>query len=89
VSGAAAFILAAEFGDNTSFSVTSDVRAGTRSFDSFSAAVAEIANARVFAGIHFRTACVRGNAVGQAVAGYISTHAMRAFGDRDDKDDND
>jgi PAP2 superfamily len=87
VSGAAAFILAAEFGDNTSFNVTSDVRDGTRSFNSFSQAVAEIANARVFAGIHFRTACIRGNLVGRAVAGYVSTHAMRAFGDRGEEED--
>jgi len=76
VSGAAASILAAAFGDDTSFTVTSDVRPGTRSFPSFSAATAEIADARVFGGIHYRTSCVRGNRLGQAVAGYISTHAM-------------
>jgi hypothetical protein len=86
VSGAAAFILAAEFGENTSFDVTSETGPGTRSFASFGAATAEIANARVFGGIHFRTACIRGNAVGRAVAGYISTHAIRAFGDRDEED---
>jgi hypothetical protein len=86
VSGAAAFILAAEFGENTSFDVTSETRPGTRSFASFAAATAEIADARVFGGIHFRTACIRGNAVGRAVAGYISTHAIRAFGDRDEED---
>jgi hypothetical protein len=86
VSGAAAFILAAEFGENTSFSVTSETGPGTRHFANFSAATSEIADARVFAGIHFRTACVRGNLVGRAVAGYISTHAIRAFGDRDEED---
>jgi len=77
VSGSTAFVLAATFGDDTPFTVTSEVRPGTRGFPSFSAAVAEIADARVFGGIHFRTACVRGNTLGQAVAGYISTHAMR------------
>ena len=76
VSGAAAFILSATFGDNTPFTVTSDVRPGTRAFPSFSAAVAEIADARVFGGIHFRTSCVRANALGQLVAGYVSQHAM-------------
>jgi len=80
VSGSAAFVLAAAFGDDTPFTVTSDVRPGTRSFSSFSAATAEIADARVFGGIHYRTSCVRGNLLGQAVAGYISTHAMRALG---------
>jgi hypothetical protein len=39
VSGAAAFVLEAAFGDDTPFTVSSDVRPGTRSFPSFSAAV--------------------------------------------------
>jgi membrane-associated phospholipid phosphatase len=78
VSGAAAYILAAAFGDNTAISFTSEIRPGTtRSFSSFSAAVAEIADARVFGGIHFRTSCVRGNTLGQSVAAYVSQHAMR------------
>ena len=77
-SGAAAAILAAEFGNATPFTVTSDVRPGTRAFPSFSAAVAEIADARVFGGIHFRVSCIRGNQIGQAVAGYVLSHAMRA-----------
>jgi membrane-associated phospholipid phosphatase len=76
VSGAAAFVLAKKFGDSTAFTVTSEVRSGTRSFPSFSAAVAEIADARVFGGIHFRTSCVRGNLLGQAVAQYVLTQAM-------------
>jgi PAP2 superfamily len=88
VSGSAAFILAAAFGDDTAFNVTSDVRPGTRSFSSFSDAVAEIANARVFGGIHFRTSCVRANTLGRAVADYVSRHAMRErHGDRDDEED--
>jgi len=77
LSGAAATILAATFGDDTPFTVTSNVRPGTRSFPSFSAAVSEIADARVFGGIHFRTSCVVGNGVGQDVANYILSHAMR------------
>lgn len=89
VSGSAAFILAAAFGENTAFTVTSEVRPGTRSFSSFSDATEEIADARVFGGIHFRTSCVRANALGRAVADYVSRHAMRARGyDRDnDRDD--
>jgi hypothetical protein len=48
--------------------------------------VDEIANARVFGGIHFRISCVRGNALGSAVADYILRQAMRANGDeRDDE----
>jgi hypothetical protein len=85
MSGAAAFILAAAFGENTDFSLTSEVRPGTRSFHNFSDAVAEIADARVFGGIHFRTSCARANTLGRAVADYVSRHAMRAPGD--DQDD--
>jgi hypothetical protein len=88
MSGAAAFLLAAAFGENTAFSVTSEIRPGTRSFTSFSEATAEIVNARVFGGIHFRTSCLRANMLGQAVADYVSRHAMRARGDeRDDEED--
>ncbi len=82
VSGSAAYILAAAFGDNTPLTFTSEIQPGTtRSFPSFSAAVAEIADARVFGGIHFRTSCVRGNSLGQAVAAYVSSHAMLALND--------
>jgi hypothetical protein len=88
VSGSAAFVLSAAFGENTAFSVTSDVRPGTRTFANFTDAVNEIANARVFGGIHFRIACVRGNTLGATVADYVSRHAMRARGhDRDDEED--
>lgn len=79
ISGSAAFILASIFGDNTSFTVTSESRPGTRSFSSFSSAVSEIADARVFGGIHFRTSCVLGNTLGSNVANFISTHAMLAL----------
>jgi len=81
VSGSAAYILAGAFGENTAFSVTSEIRPGTRSFSSFSAATAEIADARVFGGIHFRSSCVRANTLGQAVAAYVSSHAMRRLDD--------
>src|SRR6267378_3264528 len=88
MSGAAAFVLAAAFGENTAFSVTSEIRPGTRTFSSFSDATAEIVNARVFGGIHFRTSCLRANTLGRAVADYVSRHAMRARGDdRDDEED--
>jgi len=87
-SGSAAFILSAEFGENTAFSPTSEIRPGTRSFASFSDAIAEIVDARVFGGIHFRTSCLRGNMLGRAVADYVSRHAMRPRGDDpDDKED--
>jgi len=84
VSGGAVAILSAAFGDHTAFTIDSDAVGGTRSFTSFSAALAEIHDARVFAGIHWRSACRIGSAVGQAVAAYVSSHAMR---ERDGDDD--
>ena len=84
-SGAAAFILAAAFGENTAFSLTSEIRPGTRSYASFSEAIAEIADARVFGGIHLRSSCARGNSLGRAVADYVSRHATRARGDDQDE----
>lgn len=84
-SGAAAFILADFFGEYTAFSVTSEIRPGTRSYASFSEAIAEIADARVFGGIHLRSSCARGNSLGRAVADYVSRHMMRGRGD--DQDD--
>jgi hypothetical protein len=82
ISGAAAFVLDAVFGNNTSFTVTSEVRPGTRSFTSFSGALAEITNARVFGGIHFRTSCVRGEGLGNTVANYVWGHVMRGSDDQ-------
>jgi hypothetical protein len=50
----------------------SDLMLGeTRSFRSFSAALEEMKNARVFAGIHFRTACEVGQNLGASVAEYV------------------
>jgi hypothetical protein len=89
VSGSAAFILAAAFGENTAFSIDSETTPGKiRSFASFTDATTEIANARVFGGIHYRTSCVRGNMLGRTVADYVSRHALRPTGD-DENDDKD
>ena len=86
-SGSAAFVLAAMFGENTAITFTSEIRPGTsRTFSSFSQAIAEIADARVFGGIHFRTSCDRGNSLGKAVADYLLRHAMRPRGDDRDED---
>jgi membrane-associated phospholipid phosphatase len=86
LSGAAVAILADAFGDSTPFTVDSEVRPGTRAFPSFSAALAEIHDARVFAGIHWRTACRVGSAMGEAMAAYVSSHALRER-DGNDRDE--
>jgi PAP2 superfamily len=78
VSGAAGRILSTYFGENTHFSVASDGMPGVvRYFSSFSAALQEVRNARVFGGIHFRTACDDGQMLGIAVADYVLRHAFR------------
>jgi hypothetical protein len=71
-------VLASYFGNGTSFSMDSDVLLGvTRTFSSFPAALSEIQDARVFGGIHFRTACVDAQATGTAVANYILANALQ------------
>jgi hypothetical protein len=77
-SGAAAVVLASLLGDQTNFTFTSGkpFEGLTRSFTSFSQAARESADSRVYAGIHFRSACedglVLGRKVGQrAVALYL------------------
>ena len=77
VSGAAARILAGYFGEDAQFSVASDGMPGVvRYFSSFSSALDEVKNARVFGGIHFRTACNVGQTLGSAVGDYIVGHAL-------------
>jgi hypothetical protein len=78
VSGAAATVLADYFGEATSFSVNSDVMLGVvRSFPNFTAALDEIKDARVFAGIHFRSACDDGQATGVTVAQYVISNSLQ------------
>jgi hypothetical protein len=80
LSGAAAAVLSNSFGENTSFSVSSDAAemAGVvRSFGSFSEILEEIKNARVFAGIHFRSACDDGTQLGARVADYVQSNALQ------------
>jgi hypothetical protein len=78
VSGAAATVLEAIFGRNTQFHVRSDLMFGVvRSFRSFSAATEEVKDARIFAGIHFRSATTDGQTQGVAVASHVLGHALR------------
>jgi hypothetical protein len=78
VSAAAGVVLADAFGERTHFTVTSDAMPGiTRSFRSFSSALDEVKNARVFAGIHFRSATDDGQALGDSVGHYVLEHAAQ------------
>jgi hypothetical protein len=76
-SGASAAVLEVFFGDDNEFSVTSELTPGvTRYYSSFSSAVDEVRDARVFGGIHFRSACNDGQAMGRRVAGYVLDNAL-------------
>jgi hypothetical protein len=76
VSKAATSVLAAFYGNGTSFSVTSAGLPGTeRDFTSFSAAVQQVQDARIDAGFHFRFSCLDGATLGAQVASYV-THTL-------------
>ena len=88
-SAAGATVLTHYFGKNSSFTVDSDVMLGVaRSFPNFAAALAEIANARIYGGIHFRTACEDGQATGTAVAKFVLKNAFQRL-DRHEREDDD
>jgi len=54
--------------------------AKTRSFVSFSQTLAEIVEARIWAGLHFRTADVQGEILGRHVADYMAAHYFAPVG---------
>jgi hypothetical protein len=60
--------------DKIAFSAFSNKSCTTRSFCRFSDMLDEVIDARVWAGIHFRTADVQGAVLGQKVAHYLETH---------------
>jgi PAP2 superfamily len=89
VAGAGAQVLRRFFHtDYVPFTATSGVPfpALTRSFTSFSEAAAENANARVYAGIHSRSAVEDGTRQGERIGQYVYTHALRPL-DRDHDSD--
>jgi hypothetical protein len=87
-SGAAARVLSHYFGENTAITVTNDALPGQmRGFSSFSAALEEIVNARVFGGIHFRTDCNAGQALGTSVGEYVVKHSLRRIDGCDWRDE--
>src|SRR5262249_49824666 len=78
-SAAAAAVLAAYFEtDDVPFTLTTDSLPGVRrSFESFSEAVHEVSDSRVYAGIHWRFDVTAGEALGAEVGQYVATHSLR------------
>jgi hypothetical protein len=73
--------LRAFFGtDEIGFDVTSFVVAGASHFTRFSEPLAEIEDARVWAGLHFRTADEQGRQLGENVADYMADHYFQPVG---------
>jgi hypothetical protein len=85
ISGATVHALQAFFGtDKVSFTAISNkclpAPCPPRSFDRFSDALKEIIGARVWGGIHFRTADVQGAELGKKVVHYMQKHYFQPVG---------
>ena len=76
-SSAMAKILTLEFGDNPGISIAVTQTGITRNWTSFSQAVDEVIDARVYSGIHFRNSDEAGARMGRQVAQFVSKHALR------------
>jgi hypothetical protein len=79
-SGAMAFTLSLIFDDAPGFVIeaTSSTNPGfVRRWSTFSEGVEEVIDARVYSGIHFRTADEVGARMGRQVARFVVTHALR------------
>lgn len=72
ITGAFLHVFASELGDNHTVVLSAPALPGfTRTYNRLSDAAAEVQEARILAGIHFRTACRVGQEVGVAVADYV------------------
>jgi hypothetical protein len=76
-SSAIANILTSEFGDNPGVPITVTLTGITRHWSTFSEAVQEVIDARVYSGIHFRNSDEVGARMGRQVAQFVSHHALR------------
>jgi hypothetical protein len=71
-------VLASFYGNTTAFTVTSAGLPGVqRDFTTFTAAVQQIEDARIYAGFHFRFSCTDGAALGAHVANYVTSILMQ------------
>ncbi|HKR58590.1 MAG TPA: vanadium-dependent haloperoxidase [Pyrinomonadaceae bacterium] len=76
-SSAIATILQLIFGDEPGVPINSTITGITRQWSTFSEGVDEVIDARVYSGIHFRTADEVGSRQGGQVAHFVWTHALR------------
>jgi hypothetical protein len=93
LTGAVTRMLALFFGTNEmAFSVTTTNPAAmqqTRTYSRFSDAAHDVVNARIYEGIHFRSADVAARRQGQQVSSWAFRHFLRPVNDSDADDDDD
>jgi PAP2 superfamily len=83
ISGAMGTMLALLFGDDPgmSITVTSPTNPGfVRTWSTFSQGIAEVIDARVWTGIHFRGSDVQGARIGRNVGRFVFKHGLRESG---------
>ena len=74
VSGAIAYTIERLFGTNTPITLTSTVTGTQHNFTNINDYIAEISNARVWGGMHFRFSCNAGVQIGYLVANHVANH---------------
>jgi membrane-associated phospholipid phosphatase len=78
ISQAAAAVLATRFGDATPISISTPNMPGVvHTFSSFTAAVAEVTDARIYAGFHFRFSCDAADLMGRRIADLVTSMTMQ------------
>ena len=83
IGAACATVLTDVFGPDVSFRI--NWSQGARTYDNFWAAADEMANSRIYGGIHFRFDCVAGQEIGRDVADYVLDNYLRPRDDGDDE----
>jgi hypothetical protein len=78
--GAMIPVLQSFFGDKVTFDVKSLANGRVRTFDRFSLALREIIDARIWAGLHFRTADVQSVVMARQIVHYMDKHYFQPAG---------
>jgi len=76
-SSAIATVMQLIFGDDPDLPITSTITGITREWDTFSEGIDEVIDARVYSGIHFRTADEVGSRQGGQIGHFVYTQALR------------
>jgi len=82
--GAAETVLTSVFGDHPgAFTLRSATAPGVElTYTSFAAVAADVVDARVWGGIHWRTSSEMGRSLGQKVGGYAVAHDLQPLGEQ-------